>query len=133
MLLVFFTDITLYARRPEIDAMLHSSNSSFYTNKSCGAKFLIIARAATTSGLVKKLKNAKTSSIPHLTKEDQSFMHSVERANNLAEMFSEHSTLSESDQPLPCLKSTEEQGQLKECSQISILTSKEAIVGRARL
>ena len=50
---------------------------------------------------VKTVKNAERSSRQHLIKDGQSFTHSVEKANILAEMFSKNSSLSESDQPLP--------------------------------
>ena len=47
------------------------------------------------------MKNAETSSIPHLIKDDQTFTHSVGKANILVEIFSKNSSLSASDQPLP--------------------------------
>ena len=50
---------------------------------------------------VKTVKNAETSSIPHLIKDGQTFTQSVENANILAEMFSKNSSLYESYQPPP--------------------------------
>ena len=49
---------------------------------------------------VKTVKNAETSSIPHLIKDGQTITHSVEKANILAESFSKNSSLSAFDQPL---------------------------------
>ena len=80
---------------------------------------------------VKTVKNAETSSIPHLIKYGQTFRHSVEKANILAEIFSKNSWLPASDLPLHftprphwlCPKSTNKQGKLKHCVKSSISKS----------
>ena len=48
---------------------------------------------------VKTVKNTETSSKPHLIKDGQTFTHSVEKVNILAEIFSKNSSFSAS--PLP--------------------------------
>ena len=77
---------------------------------------------------VQIVKNAATSSMPHLIKDGQILTHSVEKANILAEMFSKNSSLSASDQPLllrhglhaQCLKSIFEQGKLRVLANLNI-------------
>ena len=84
---------------------------------------------------LKTVKNAKTSSIPHLIKDGQTFT-SVEKANILSEMMDvkiHHfpSLTSHSLRHGPhalCLKSIFEQGKLKKCLQISIKSRYKKVV-----
>ena len=56
---------------------------------------------------VKTVKNAETSSLLHFIKDGQTFTHSVDKANILAEMFSKNSSLAESDQPQVHIRTSE--------------------------